>query len=112
MPSFVALVVDRRLETMSYSGRAKSDVEVDRWIAVRVIHVYLDNARYHHAKLVRDWLAQPERRRKRQFVPPYCPHLNWTCPAKVSDTYLIYAATFSNASGLLPPNVECLRRGL
>ena len=76
MPSFVALVVDRRLETMSYSGRAKSDVEVDRWIAVRVIHVYLDNARYHHAKLVRDWLAQPERRRKRHFAPPYCPHLN------------------------------------
>ena len=39
MPSFVALVVDRRLETMSYSGRAKSDVEVDWWIAVRVIRV-------------------------------------------------------------------------
>jgi hypothetical protein len=76
MPSFVALVVDRRLETISYSGRAKSDVEVDRWIAVRVIHVYLDNARYHHAKLVRDWLAQPERRIKRHFVPPHCPHLN------------------------------------
>ena len=36
----------------------------------------------------------------------------WTCPAKVPDTYLIYAATFSNASGLLLPNVECLRRGL
>ncbi len=36
----------------------------------------------------------------------------WTCPAKVPDTYLIYAATFSNASGLFPPNVECLRRGL
>ena len=24
-----------------------------------VIHVFLDNARYHHAKLVQDWLAQP-----------------------------------------------------
>ncbi len=25
--------------------------------AMRLIHVFLDNARYHHAKLVRDWLA-------------------------------------------------------
>jgi hypothetical protein len=44
--------------------------------AMRLIHVFLDNARYHHAKLVRDWLAQPERRIKRHFVPPHCPHLN------------------------------------
>jgi hypothetical protein len=36
----------------------------------------------------------------------------WTCPEKVPDTYLIYAARLSNARGLLPPNVECLRRGL
>ena len=35
-----------------------------------------------------------------------------TCPAKVPGTYLIYAAMFSNASGLLPPSVECLHRGL
>ncbi len=44
--------------------------------AMRRIHVFLDNARYHHAKLVRDWLAQPGRRIKLHFVPPYCPHLN------------------------------------
>jgi hypothetical protein len=25
----------------------------------RVIHLFLDNARYHHAKLVRAWLARP-----------------------------------------------------
>jgi hypothetical protein len=25
----------------------------------RLIHVYLDNARYHHAVLVREWLARP-----------------------------------------------------
>jgi transposase len=41
-----------------------------------LIHVFLDNARYHHAKLVREWLAQPGRRIKLHFVPPYCPHLN------------------------------------
>ena len=41
-----------------------------------VIHVFLDNARYHHAKLVQDWLAQPGRRIRLHFIPVYCPHLN------------------------------------
>jgi transposase len=41
-----------------------------------LIHVFLDNARYHHAKLVREWLAQPGRRIKLHFIPPYGPHLN------------------------------------
>jgi hypothetical protein len=31
--------------------------------------IYLDNARYHHAKLVQAWLAQPGRRIKLHFVP-------------------------------------------
>src|ERR1035437_6866687 len=29
-----------------------------------LIHIFLDNARYHHAKIVREWLAQPGRRIK------------------------------------------------
>ena len=41
-----------------------------------LIHVFLDNARYHHAALVREWLAQPGRRIKLHFIPAYCPHLN------------------------------------
>jgi transposase len=41
-----------------------------------LIHVFLDNAPYHHAKLVREWLAQPGRRIELHFIPPYCPHLN------------------------------------
>ncbi|HMK90256.1 MAG TPA: transposase, partial [Methylocystis sp.] len=41
-----------------------------------MIHVFLDNARYHHAVLVQEWLAQPKRRIKLHFVPAYCPHLN------------------------------------
>jgi Integrase core domain. len=41
-----------------------------------IIHVFLDNARYHHAKIVREWLAQPGRRIKLHFIPAYCPHLN------------------------------------
>ncbi len=41
-----------------------------------MIHVFLDNARYHHARIVREWLARPGRRIRLHFVPPYCPHLN------------------------------------
>ena len=41
-----------------------------------VIHVFLDNARYHHAQIVQEWLAQPGRRIRPHFIPAYCPHLN------------------------------------
>ena len=40
------------------------------------IHVFLDNARYHHARAVRGWLQQPGRRIVLHFIPSYCPHLN------------------------------------
>ena len=43
---------------------------------LRLIHVFLDNARYHHAKLVQEWLARPECRIKLHFIPAYCPHLD------------------------------------
>jgi len=39
------------------------------------IHVFLDNASYHHAILVREWLKLPGRRIKLYFTPSYCPHL-------------------------------------
>jgi transposase len=42
----------------------------------RLIHLFLDNARYHHAKLVQAWLARPGCRLKLHFVPAYCPHLD------------------------------------
>jgi len=42
----------------------------------RMIHLFVDNARYHHAKLVQAWLARPECRVRLRFVPAYCPHLN------------------------------------
>ena len=42
----------------------------------RLVHLFLDNARYHHAKLVQAWLARPECRIKLHFIPAYCPHLN------------------------------------
>jgi transposase len=43
---------------------------------LRLIHVFLDNARYHHAKLVRQWLARPGCRIRLHFIPAYCPHLD------------------------------------
>lgn len=43
---------------------------------MRLIHVFLDNARYHHAKVVQAWLARPDCRIKLHFIPTYCPHLN------------------------------------
>jgi transposase len=44
--------------------------------ARRRIHVFVDNARCHRAKLVQNWLRQPNRRIRLRFIPPYCPHLN------------------------------------
>jgi transposase len=42
----------------------------------RRIHVFMDNARCHHSRLVRAWLARPGCRIRLRFVPPYSPHLN------------------------------------
>jgi transposase len=42
----------------------------------QVIHVFVDNARYHHAHPVDDWLRRPGCRIKLRFIPSYCPHLN------------------------------------
>ena len=41
-----------------------------------MVRVFLDNARYHHAVLVQQWLAQPGRRIRLHFIPTYSPHLN------------------------------------
>jgi len=42
----------------------------------RQIHLFVDNAAYHHAKIVRQWLEEPNRRIKLHFIPVSCPHLN------------------------------------
>ena len=42
----------------------------------RRIHVFADNARCHHARLVTQWLNRPGCRIRLRFIPPYCPHLN------------------------------------
>ncbi len=47
-----------------------------RFPAKHAIHVILDNARCHRAKLVQAWLARPQNRIRLHFLPSYCPHLN------------------------------------
>lgn len=48
----------------------------DTYPSKLLIHVFLDNARYHHAKVLQPWLQAPERRIKLHFLPSYAPHLN------------------------------------
>jgi len=40
------------------------------------IHVILDNARYHHARAVKDWMRRTKSRINLVFLPAYAPHLN------------------------------------
>ena len=44
--------------------------------AKRLIHVFLDNAKYHHAQIVQEWLARPGCRIRLHYIPSYCPHLD------------------------------------
>ena len=49
---------------------------LDAYPLMIMIHVFLDNARYHHAQLVKKWLAQNGSRISLHFIPTYSPHLN------------------------------------
>jgi hypothetical protein len=58
-----AIVPDRRVVVLRLF-----DIAEDRFKRIEAlypllafIHVFLDNASYHHAKLVREWMAQPGR---------------------------------------------------
>ena len=44
--------------------------------SMTAVHVFADNARCHHAKVLQPWLNAPDRRVKLHFLPPYAPHLN------------------------------------
>jgi transposase len=44
--------------------------------AMRLIHVFVDNASYHKADVVKEWLAAAGRKIVLRFLPPYCPHLD------------------------------------
>jgi transposase len=45
----------------------------------RVIHLFIENARFHRAKLVLASLARPDCRIKLHFLPAYCPVLGSLC---------------------------------
>ena len=38
--------------------------------------MFLDNAKYHHAEMVQQWLSRPGCRIVLHFIPTYCPHLD------------------------------------
>ena len=42
----------------------------------RLIHVFVDNAKYHKASIVKEWLAAAGRKCVLRFFPKYCPHLD------------------------------------
>jgi transposase len=44
--------------------------------AKTAIYVFLDNAKYHHARAVKEWLAKTKSRIRPIFLPAYAPHLN------------------------------------
>ena len=46
--------------------------------STRRVVVITDNARYHHARLHRDWRQQKAERFRLNFLPPYSPELNPT----------------------------------
>ena len=48
---------------------------------MRRIHVFLDNAAYHRANIVKQWLARPERKCVLRFLPTHCPHLYFIEPS-------------------------------
>ena len=78
-----------------------------------LIHVFLDNARYHHARLVQQWVARPGCRIKLHFIPAYCPHLNpierlWGLMHRnvTHNKYYATCAQFADATlGFLRENV-------
>ena len=43
---------------------------------MRLIHVFVDNASYHKADIVKEWLAAAGRKIVLHFLPSYCPHLD------------------------------------
>ena len=44
--------------------------------AMRLIHVFVDNASYHKADVVKEWLAAAGRKIAQHFLPPHCLHLD------------------------------------
>ena len=77
----------------------------------RLIHVFLDNARYHHAVLVQEWLAKPGCRIKVHYIPSYCSWLRLTAQPRRARPPLDPAPRRrigQNNFGDSPATVDCL----
>ena len=79
--------------------------------AKRWVHVFVDNAKCHHARLVRAWLARPERRVKLHFIPAYSPHLNpierlW----RLMHRNLTHNKCYANFNGFCDAILDFLRQ--
>ncbi len=93
----------RMKEVLSVDAQSTIDLLTsieNAYSTMRRIHVFLDNARYHHARAVQDWMKEPNRRVVLHFIPPYCPHLNpierlWGAMHK-NVTHNQYYATFKD----------------
>ena len=71
----------------------------------RVIHLFLDNAKYHHAELVQQWLAQPGCRIKLHFIPTYCPHLD-----PIERLWGLMHRHITHKTSVMPPSGSSVRR--
>ena len=73
----------------------------------RRIYVIADNARYHHARVVRQWLERPDCRITLVFLPAHAPHLNaikrllWAVMHR-EVTHNKFHASISHFVGTLP----------
>jgi transposase len=63
------------VETVDENSTINLFRELEAQYPDQIIHVFLDNARYHHSRKVRAWLRQKGCRIRCHFVPPFCPHL-------------------------------------
>ncbi|MDE2464066.1 MAG: transposase [Alphaproteobacteria bacterium] len=70
-PRMIEVLTVDALSTIALLTAIEAMYSFKRWI-----HVFLDNVKYHHAGLVRQWPARPEYRIKLHFIPAYCLHLN------------------------------------
>jgi transposase len=67
----------RREETFNaQSFQAFLQQMVRRYRRGRKMMVILDNARYHHATLLKEWLREHRKFLRLDFLPPYSPELN------------------------------------
>jgi transposase len=86
-----------------------------------LIHVFLENAPYHRAKLVREWVARPGRRIKLHLIPsPHqvrgglcCPHLNpierlWA----VAHKHVKHNKCYATCGQFADARLDFLRRGV